>query len=180
MTGYATAADETPLAKKAGGAAEFSGTGSLPTSAGSFTHRRARYLAETGKQLLSTEQLRALDTLIRVSDPEAKQKAIIDNLNLVAGIASRYADQGMNLFDLIREGNHGLIHALEKFEPEGGFRFSDFATMCISQHIECVIRSRDTLQDSFRAEPKRAGQPAASNHLPRADTATGDLDGHPA
>lgn len=68
---------------------------------------------------------------------EASRKRMIEsNLRLVVKIARRYINRGLSLLDLVEEGNLGLIHAVEKFDPEKGFRFSTYATWWIRQNIE--------------------------------------------
>ena len=97
-------------------------------------------LAEVAqKPLLSNEQQLALMSLVRVDDPVAKQQLIAHNLRLVINIARRYSDRGVELLDLVREGAQGLIHALESFELEGGFRFAAYAARCVRLNIECAI-----------------------------------------
>lgn len=112
-------------------------------SSGAFSLRRTRYLEEIEQGLLlSAEQYQALSILIKGGDFEAKQKVIAHNLRLVAGIAMHYANRGVEFVDLVSEGVMGLIHALEKFELEGGFRFSSYARGHIRENIERAIMNR--------------------------------------
>ena len=96
------------------------------------------------KPLLSNEQQLALMSLVKADDPATKQQLIAHNLRLVVKIAKRYSDHGIALYDLVREGVQGLIHALKNFELEGGFRFADYARQCIRQSIErAIVRQKD-------------------------------------
>ncbi len=101
------------------------------------------YLNEIGREgLLTAVQERALSTRAREGDFAARQKMIEHNLRLVVNIAKHYLNRGLTLLDLIEEGNLGLMHALDKFEPERGFRFSTYATWWIRQNIERAIMNQ--------------------------------------
>ncbi len=101
------------------------------------------YLNEIGREgLLTQPEERALAFRVREGDFEARQKMIEHNLRLVVNIAKHYLNRGLSLLDLIEEGNLGLMHALEKFEPERGFRFSTYATWWIRQNIERAIMNQ--------------------------------------
>lgn len=98
------------------------------------------YLRELGKaKLLNADQEKHYGRLARQGDESARQIMIKSNLRLVVSLASRYRNRGLPLLDLIEEGNLGLIHAVEKFDPERGFRFSTYAIWWIRQSIERAI-----------------------------------------
>ncbi len=101
------------------------------------------YLNEIGaSQLLTAAEEVYFARRIREGDEAARQRMIESNLRLVVKIARRYIDRGLPLLDLIEEGNLGLIHAVKKFDPERGFRFSTYATWWIRQTIERAIMNQ--------------------------------------
>jgi RNA polymerase nonessential primary-like sigma factor len=98
------------------------------------------YFNDIGQNaLLSLEEEVRQTRRIREGDFAARQTMIEHNLRLVVNIAKHYNGRGLQLLDLIEEGNLGLIHALEKFDPERGFRFSTYATWWIRQSVERAI-----------------------------------------
>ncbi len=101
------------------------------------------YLQEIGyTPLLTAEEEQHFGKLARAGDPAGRKRMIESNLRLVVKISRRYINRGLSLLDLIEEGNLGLIHAVEKFEPERGFRFSTYATWWIRQSIERAIMNQ--------------------------------------
>lgn len=98
------------------------------------------YLSDISRSsLLNAEDEVRLGRLVHEGDKEARRQMIESNLRLVVNIAKKYHHRGLPFLDLVNEGNLGLMHAVEKFEPEKGFRFSTYATWWIRQSIERAI-----------------------------------------
>lgn len=101
------------------------------------------YLNEIGASpLLTAAEEVSFARRVQRGDEAARKRMIESNLRLVVKIARRYLDRGLPLLDLIEEGNLGLIHAVKKFDPERGFRFSTYATWWIRQTIERAIMNQ--------------------------------------
>lgn len=111
---------------------------------GSVQHDPTRiYLSEIGiSPLLTADEEKYFARRALRGDEAARQRMIESNLRLVVKIARRYINRGLPLLDLIEEGNLGLIHAVKKFDPERGFRFSTYATWWIRQTIERAIMNQ--------------------------------------
>jgi RNA polymerase nonessential primary-like sigma factor len=101
------------------------------------------YLRDVRRTSLFTPQEEfAMATRARAGDFAARQSMIEHNLRLVVSIAKAYLGRGVPLSDLIEEGNLGLMHAIDKFEPERGFRFSTYATWWIRQSVERAVMNQ--------------------------------------
>lgn len=148
------------------------------------------YLREIeSSPLLSAEEEIYYGRLVQKGEDAARKRMITSNLRLVVKISRRYLNRGLGLLDLVEEGNLGLIHAVEKFDPEKGFRFSTYATWWIRQSIErglmnqsrtirlpihvnkalnCCLRKRAELTQRYGAEPS-VGQIAEGLDKPESE-----------
>ena len=114
-----------------------------PELSGESSDTLTLYLRDVRRTTLFTaEEEYATATRARAGDFAARQSMIEHNLRLVVSIAKGYLGRGVPLSDLIEEGNLGLMHAIDKFEPERGFRFSTYATWWIRQSVERAVMNQ--------------------------------------
>jgi RNA polymerase primary sigma factor len=103
----------------------------------------ARYLAQIGREkLLTHKEEMDLGRRVRAGDKKAREKLIEKNLRLVVSVAKKYRGMGLPFGDLIQEGNIGLMKAVEKFDPDRGYRFSTYATWWIRQAVQRAVADK--------------------------------------
>ncbi len=128
-------------------------------------------------ELFTPDEEFAMATRARAGDFAARQSMIEHNLRLVVSIAKGYGGRGVPMADLIEEGNLGLMHAIDKFEPERGFRFSTYATWWIRQSVDRALMYQGRavrlpvnivreLQHVLRARRMLESDPALANQRP--------------
>lgn len=101
------------------------------------------YLNEIGAaKLLSAQEEVHYSRLAQSGDERGRHRMVVSNLRLVVRISRRYLNRGLSLLDLVQEGNLGLLKAVEKFDPERGYRFSTYSTWWIRQTIERAIMNQ--------------------------------------
>ena len=122
----------------------------------------AKYLAHIGQGSLLTHQ-EEIDLSLRAKagDRRARQRLIEKNLRLVVSVAKKYRGYGLPFEDLIQEGNIGLMKAVEKFDPDRGFRFSTYATWWIRQAVQRAVadKGRTIRVPVHMTEKIQEGQP---------------------
>ena len=150
------------------------------------------YLNEIGvANLLTAAEEVDLARRLQRGDESARQKMIVANLRLVVKIARNYINRGLPLLDLIEEGNLGLIHAVKKFDPERGFRFSTYATWWIRQTIERAIMNQSRtvrlpihvikeinvcLRAAYELQQKKSDAPSAADIASSVDREVADVE----
>ncbi len=127
-------------------------TGRMSASVGTYSLRRAHYLAESTKPRLSVEQQFTLIQLFREGDSDAKRKLVAHNMHLVVDFAKCHANRGLSLLDLVRVGTQGIIESLETYDPEGDLSLSAYTSKCICRNIEEAIMNRNNSAAVLRAK----------------------------
>lgn len=126
-----------------------------PIPAGTYSLRRIHYFNDA-EQVSSSNDEPQHDSahLSEEGDFDAEQGALIRHLHMVTSIARQYAHRGVEDVELVKAGNHGLIQALERFDPGKSSNFSNYAATCIRRHIEHLIAERRGDLKAAESEPQ--------------------------
>lgn len=142
-------------------------------SAGTYSLRRLNYFSDAEQDAPSGAELpQSSSGKIVEDDFDAEQRPLIQHLHMVATIARHYAHRGTEIAELIRAGNMGLVHALERYQPGETAQFPEFATMYIRQCIERHLAERHGRMGVAQTSPQYAARSR------RNKTAPGTQDTH--
>ena len=131
----------------------------------------AGYLAKIGRgRLLTHQEEIELSKRARAGDKRARQRLIEKNLKLVVSVVKRFRGCGLPFEDLIQEGNIGLMKAVEKFDPDRGYRFSTYATWWILQAVQRAVVDKGRAIRAPYTWPRRCGRRGVPSVSFRANT----------